>query len=73
MSTTDCSSAKRSGLLPAAAAGSPKPSRLWLWFVAAFALQLAAWTAWFVVAAHHKVQEVPLEKTAPAASAPTAR
>jgi hypothetical protein len=38
----------------------PKPSRLWLWFMAAFALQAAAWTAWFVVAAHNKIQEVPL-------------
>lgn len=40
-------------------------SRLWLWFVAAFVLQLAAWTAWFVIAAQNKVQEVPLA-TAPA-------
>lgn len=37
-----------------------KPSRLWLWFVAAFALQAAAWTAWFVIAGRHRVQEVPL-------------
>lgn len=37
-----------------------KPSRLWLWFVAAFALQLAMWTAWIVIASQHKVQEVPL-------------
>jgi hypothetical protein len=35
-------------------------SRLWLFFVAAFVLQLAAWTAWFIIAAHHKVAEVPL-------------
>jgi hypothetical protein len=28
--------------------------------LAAFALQLAAWTAWFVIASHHKVAEVPL-------------
>lgn len=42
-------------------ASAPKPSRLWLWVVAAFALQVAAWTAWFVIAARHKVQEVPLE------------
>ncbi len=39
-----------------------KPSRLWLWFVAAFAIQAAAWTTWFVIASHHKVQEVPLVK-----------
>jgi hypothetical protein len=38
-----------------------KPSRLWLWFIAAFLLQAAAWTTWFVIASHHKVQEVPLE------------
>ena len=37
-----------------------KPSRLWLWFIAAFLLQAAAWTTWFVIASHHKVQEVPL-------------
>ena len=36
------------------------PSRLWLWFVAAFLIQGAAWTTWFVIASHHKVQEVPL-------------
>lgn len=39
-----------------------KPSRLWLWFVAAFLLQCAAWGAWFTIAANHKVQEVPLVK-----------
>ena len=37
-----------------------RPSRLWLWVVAAFALQAAAWTAWFIIASHHKVAEVPL-------------
>jgi hypothetical protein len=40
-----------------------KPSRLWLWFVAAFVLQIAAWTAWFAIASHNKVQEVPLMKS----------
>ncbi len=35
-------------------------SKLWLWFFAAFALQLAAWTVWFIVASHYKVAEVPL-------------
>jgi hypothetical protein len=39
---------------------SPKPSRLWLWFIAAFLIQGAAWTAWFTIASQHKVQEVPL-------------
>ena len=37
-----------------------KKSRAWLWFVAAFILQLGAWTAWFVIASNHKVAEVPL-------------
>ena len=37
-----------------------KKSKLWLWFVAAFALQFAAWAAWFVVAAKHPVEEIPL-------------
>ena len=37
-----------------------RPSRLWLWFVAAFVLQLGAWTAWLVIAAQHGVKEVPL-------------
>lgn len=35
-------------------------SRLWLWFVAAFAVQLAAWGLWLGIAARHPVQEVPL-------------
>jgi hypothetical protein len=35
-------------------------SRLWLWFVAAFLIQAAAWTTWFVIASQHKVAEVPL-------------
>jgi hypothetical protein len=38
-------------------------SRLWLWFVAAFLIQAAAWAAWFTVAAQHRVQEVPLATT----------
>lgn len=43
-----------------ACAPAAKPSRLWLWVVAAFALQAAVWTAWFIIASHYKVQEVPL-------------
>lgn len=39
-----------------------KPSRLWLWVVAAFVIQAAMWTALFIIAAHHKVAEVPLVK-----------
>ena len=37
-----------------------RPSRLWLWFVAAFLIQAVAWTAWFVIASKNRVQEVPL-------------
>jgi hypothetical protein len=37
-----------------------KASRLWLWFVAACLIQVAAWTAWFTIAAQNRVQEVPL-------------
>lgn len=37
-----------------------RPSRLWLWIVAAFVIQAMAWTAWFIIAAHNKVEEVPL-------------
>lgn len=39
---------------------TPRGSRLWLWFFAAFLLQAVAWGAWFAIAAQHKVQEVPL-------------
>lgn len=42
-----------------ASAAAPK-SKLWLWFVAAFVLQLAVWVAWFTIASQNKVQEVPL-------------
>ncbi|MBP6507960.1 MAG: hypothetical protein KA257_10390 [Opitutaceae bacterium] len=41
----------------------PKParsSRLWLVFVAVILLQLAAWTAWLIIASQNKVAEVPL-------------
>ena len=40
-----------------------RPSLLWLWFVAAFLVQIGAWAAWFTIAAQHKVQEVPLTTT----------
>ena len=39
------------------------PSRLWVWFVAVALLQVAAWTAWFIIAAHHHVDSVPLAET----------
>ncbi len=47
-------------------AGEPLPgsrsrgARLWWWVMLAFALQIAAWTAWFVIARRHPVQEVPV-------------
>lgn len=37
-----------------------KKSRLWLWVVAAFVLQLIAWGVWFTIASRHRVEEVPL-------------
>ena len=43
-----------------ASSSASSSSRLWLWVLLAFALQLTAWTAWFVIAAHHHVEEVPL-------------
>ncbi|HVU38429.1 MAG TPA: hypothetical protein VHC95_08850 [Opitutales bacterium] len=42
----------------------------WLWFVAAFAALLAAWTVLFVLAAKHPTADVVTE---PAAAAPAAR
>ncbi len=42
-----------------------KKSKLWIFFVAAFALQFAAWAAWFIIASHHRVEEVPLATAAP--------
>jgi hypothetical protein len=30
------------------------------WTLALFALHLAAWTAWFIIASRHPVAEVPL-------------
>jgi hypothetical protein len=42
------------------AAPKSKPSRLWLWFVAACVFQASVWTAWLIIASQHKVQEVPL-------------
>jgi hypothetical protein len=43
---------------------TPRRSYLWLWFVAACALQIAAWTAWIIVAQRHDVAEVPLATAA---------
>jgi hypothetical protein len=47
-------------------ASNPAParrSRLWLWVVAAFAVQLTAWTIWLVIASKHRVQEIPVLKS----------
>jgi hypothetical protein len=35
-------------------------SKLWIWVVVAFAVQLAIWTGWLAFAARHPVAEVPL-------------
>lgn len=40
-----------------------RPSRLWLWFVAAFVVQAMVWAAWFTIAAHNRVESVPLLPT----------
>jgi len=41
---------------------SPKPpNSLWIWFGLMFGLMLVAWAALFVIAAHNKVEEVPLQ------------
>jgi hypothetical protein len=34
----------------------------WLWFVAAFALLLAAWTIFFIIAAKHPTPDVKEDK-----------
>jgi hypothetical protein len=44
----------------------PRPLRPapWWWFAAAVALHVLAWSAWFTIAAHHPVAEVPLARAA---------
>ena len=50
--------------MPAESSAAPaRPSRLWLWVVAAFLVQFAAWGTWLVIASKHKVAEVPLVKS----------
>lgn len=47
---------------------------LWLWVILAFALVIAAWTAFIVLAARHPVESVPLEPetaTSPATAEPS--
>ncbi len=36
-------------------------SRIWVWVVVAFAVQIALWTSWLMFASHHRVQEIQLE------------
>jgi hypothetical protein len=36
--------------------------RIWWWIVAATVLHIGAWAAWFVLAAHHPVADVPLAR-----------
>ncbi len=43
--------------------GPSRPSRLWLWVVAAFVVQFAAWGVWLVIASKHKVQEIPVQRS----------
>lgn len=38
----------------------PKKSRLWLWFVFAFVVQISVWSTWVTIASKNRVQEVPL-------------
>ena len=57
MSASACATPGRA---PNAPPHGPTRSRLWWWVVAAFAVQLAAWVAWFAIASQHKVEEVPL-------------
>lgn len=37
-----------------------KPSRVWIWVIVVCAVQVAVWTAWFIFAAHHPVEEIPV-------------
>jgi hypothetical protein len=46
--------------MTANAESPPRNSRLWLWIVAILLMQVTAWTTWLVIAARHKVAEVPL-------------
>ena len=43
----------------------PRRSKLWLGIVAAFLVQIAAWTLWFTIAGNNPVETVPLETEAP--------
>jgi hypothetical protein len=58
----DAGSAAAARDVPAGPAAR-KGSRLWLWFVAAFLVQLGAWATWLVIASRHPVQEVPLVRS----------
>lgn len=56
---------ENSPALPSAVGRPPARgrSRLWLWFVAAFLIQLGAWTVWLTIAAKNPVQSVPVIST----------
>jgi hypothetical protein len=43
---------------------NPKAARrpVWWWLVAAVALHMLAWAAWFGIAARHPVADVPLAR-----------
>lgn len=57
---TRVKAAESAGALPSAPNRGAKSSKLWLWFVALFALQFAVWGAWITLASRNKVAEVPL-------------
>ncbi len=38
----------------------PRSSKLWIWIVVAFVLQITAWAIWFTIAGQNPVKEVPL-------------
>lgn len=67
MKTNPLRSASLSASQPVAHLGNAREAstgrrgaKVWVWIFAVICVQLAAWTAWFVVASRHKVEEVPL-------------
>ena len=53
---------------PAAPSWNPLSRWPWLWVVAAFALLLGAWTAFFIIAAKYPTQDVRMESVPAATS-----
>ncbi len=37
-----------------------RPSRLWIWFLAACLIHIGTWALWIAIGAMHPVEEVPL-------------